>query len=61
MFIFDAISSIPFFAETLFMNQIEKLPVVSGWMAVFRVFKLVRLRKIEGMVATMTWSKETKT
>lgn len=61
MFFFDAISSIPFFAETFFMKQIKTLPILAAWMSVFRIFKLVRLRKIEDWVATMTWSKETKT
>ena len=59
---FDAISSVPFIVEYFVPpHMIKKVPIVSSWLSVFRIFKLVRLRKIGDAIAHMTQSKETKT
>ena len=61
-FFFDAISSVPFIVESFVpIDMIKKVPIVSSWLSVFRIFKLVRLRKIGDAIAHMTHSKETKT
>ena len=57
-FLFDAISSLPFIAHTFFAGIIGNH---SGAIDFFRIFKLVRLRKIGDSIANMAWSKETKT
>lgn len=59
---FDTISSVPFIVEIFVPAPfLKRLPIVSGWLSVFRIFKLVRLRKIGDAIAHMTQSKETKT
>ena len=58
---FDAISSLPFVIEALFRSGLKKFPGFASFLSFLRIFKLVRLRKIDTTIASLSWSKETKT
>ena len=60
-FFFDAVSSLPFVIEALFRSGLKKLPGFASFLSFLRIFKLVRLRKIDTTIAELSWSKETKT